>query len=378
MAYNLTDMIWVGRLGSNAVAAVGSAGFYLHLAWALISILIIGANIKISQSVGAKKQYSWGRFATTAVWGAVFLAFIYVLFLFSFAGDLIGFFRLQDVAIEQTAQSYLLISAGGILFSFLSMLFGAILNAHGLTTISFKAMVTGTLINVILDPILIFWAGLGVQGAAIATIIAQLVVVIYFGKYFLTSKKAFFTGGWLSLHGLKKMVLVGAPVSIQRIVFTLISIVLARIIAEWGPQAIAVQKIGVQIEAITYMFTGGLMQAMRIMVGQSFGARDIVRIGLIYQAGLKVAIGIGLVSSLLFLAVPGLLFSVFLQEPESIEMGKDYLMILGLSQIFMCIEMITAGAYHGMGLTRISATVSVIFTSLRIPLAYALGMWTFL
>ncbi len=378
MAYNLTDMIWVGRLGSDAVAAVGSAGFYLHLGWALSSVLVVGANIKISQSVGAKKRYSWGRYATTAVWGSVALACVYVLFLFYSATGLIGFFRLQDAGIESMARSYLLISAGGILFSFLSLTFAAVLNAHGLTAVSFKTIFVGTVINIVLDPLLIFWAGWGVQGAAIATIIAQLVVVAYFTSYFIRVKQNFFAGLWLSLHGMKNIILVGAPVSIQRIIFTFISIILARIIAEWGPQAIAVQKIGVQIEAITYMFTAGLMQAMRIMVGQNYGARDFASISRVYKSGLKLSVGIGVISSLLFLTIPELLFSIFLHEPESVAMGKQYLMILGLSQVFMCIEMITAGAYHGLGRTRVSASVSVIFTSLRIPLAYMLGMWTFL
>jgi Na+-driven multidrug efflux pump len=158
----------------------------------------------------------------------------------------------------------------------------------------------------------------------------------------------------------------------------MISIVVARIIAEWGPGAIAVQKIGVQIEAITYMFTGGLMQAMSIMVGQNYGAGNLKSVHRGYQAGLKIAMGIGAVSSILFFTIPSLLFSVFLPEAESIEMGKDYLIILGLSQVFMCIEMITAGAYNGLGKTKVPAAVSVILTSLRIPLAYVLGMYTFL
>ncbi|MFA8433617.1 MAG: MATE family efflux transporter [Marinifilaceae bacterium] len=378
MAYNLTDMIWVGRLGSGAVAAVGTAGFLLHLGWAMVSIIVMGANIKVSHSVGAEKQYSWGRFATTAVWGTVFLALMFALFLFQFSEGLIGFFQLQDAEVEQQAQSYLLISAGGVIFSFMSLLFAAILNAHGLTRISFRAVATGTAINLLLDPILIFGVGLGVNGAAIATIIAQLSAIAYFIWYIKKSKDSFFEGVWPSIYRLKNLFRIGAPVSLQRISFTMISIVVARIIAEWGPGAIAVQKIGVQIEAITYMFTGGLMQAMSIMVGQNYGAGNLKSVHRGYQAGLKIAMGIGAVSSILFFTIPGLLFSVFLPEAESIEMGKDYLIILGLSQVFMCIEMITAGAYNGLGKTKVPAAVSVILTSLRIPLAYVLGMYTFL
>ena len=75
-AYNLTDMIWVGRISSSAVAAVGSAGFFLSLGWALSSIITVGANVKISHSVGAKNKIEAGRYATSGAWGIGALAII--------------------------------------------------------------------------------------------------------------------------------------------------------------------------------------------------------------------------------------------------------------------------------------------------------------
>jgi putative MATE family efflux protein len=378
MTYNLTDMIWVGYLGSGAVAAVGSAGFFLQLGWAMVSIVTVGANIKIAHSVGAEDMDAAGRYSTAGFWGISGIAILFTSVFLAFPEQFIGFFQMEDVQVNEMAISYLWISAFGIIISFVNLLFISIFNAHGETKISFKASVIGTLVNIILDPLLIFSFDMGVEGAAIATIIGRGSSLAYF--YFVYQKfDAIYFKGLLPITDkLKNLFRVGLPAAIQRISFSVIYIFLARIIADWGPNAIAVQKIGVQIESITFMIVGGIMQAVTIMVGHSYGAKNLTEVPNIYRAGWRISLTVGAVTTLIFLLLPRTLFSIFVPEAESISMGKDYLMILAASQLFMCLEMISAGVFNGLGKTKIPATVSVIFTSLRLPGAYILGFYTFL
>lgn len=377
-AYNLTDMIWVGALGSNAVAAVGSAGFFLHLGWAMASIVTVGANIKISHSVGAKDEEGAGRFATSALWGIGLIAALFSTIFWVYPDQFINFFQMKDPEVNEMAVSYLVISTFGVILSYANLLFISIFNAHSKTKISFKASLIGTVINIGLDPLLIFGLSLGVDGAAYATIIGRSFSLIYFFIIYKKTSNINFYGILPSLEKFKTIFAVGTPAAIQRISFSIIYIFLARIIAEWGPSAIAVQKIGVQIESITFMIVGGFMQAVTIMVGQSYGAKNLSKVPNIYKAGWRMSFAVGAVTTILFLLLPKTLFSIFVPEQESILMGKEYLMILAVSQIFMCLEMINAGVFNGLGKTNISATVSVIFTSLRLPGAYFLGFYTFL
>lgn len=378
MTYNLTDMIWVGYLGSGAVAAVGSAGFFLHLGWAMASIVTVGANIKIAHSVGAEDMNAAGRYSTAGLWGIGSIAILFTSVFLAIPEQFIGFFQMKDVQVNEMAVSYLVISAFGIIISFVNLLFISIFNAHGKTKISFKASIIGTLFNIVLDPLLIFVFKMGVEGAAVATIIGRGSSLAYF--YFVYKKydTIYFRGLLPNVTKLKNLFKVGLPAAVQRISFSVIYIFLARIIADWGPNAIAVQKIGVQIESITFMIVGGIMQAVTIMVGHSYGAKNLTEVPNIYRAGWRISLTVGAVTTLIFLLLPQTLFSIFVPEAESILMGKDYLMILAASQLFMCLEMISAGVFNGLGKTKIPATVSVIFTSLRLPGAYILGFYTFL
>lgn len=377
-AYNLTDMIWVGYLGSNAVAAVGSAGFFLHLGWAMASIITVGTNIKISHAVGAKDEKQAGRFATSGLWGIALIAALFSTIFWVFPQEFIGFFNMKDPEVNQMAESYLVISTFGVIISYVNLLFISIFNAHSKTKISFRASLVGTALNILLDPLLILVLGLGVEGAAYATIIGRLVSLVYFYFAWKRCECISFRGILPSLAKLKTLFQVGTPAAIQRISFSVIYIVLARIIAEWGPNAIAVQKIGVQIESFTFMIVGGFTQAVTIMVGQSFGAKNLTKVPDIYKVGWRLALIVGSITTIIFLLIPQTLFSIFLPEEESILMGREYLMILAVSQLFMCLEMVNAGVFNGLGKTKIPATVSVIFTSLRIPGAYFLGFYTFL
>ncbi|MDD4033511.1 MAG: MATE family efflux transporter [Bacteroidales bacterium] len=369
VAYNLINMLFVGHLGSGAIAAVGTAGFFLNLGWALSSLPATGAGIKVSHAIGKGNDNLSRTYVRSGMTAILALSFIYMSLLLIFRSYLIGFFDLNDSNIEETAISYLALTSLSVPFTFLNYFYSSVFNGYGETRTPFRINLAGISLNILLDFILIIPAGMGVMGAAVATIVSQIVIIILYQrqlKKFPALKPGKTTFRKLLLWQILKL---GVSPSIQRIVFVIIAIFMARIISEWGAVAIAVQKVGVQIEALTFMTVSGFGSALSTLSGQAYGARRYRKQWDYYCAGLWAALMIGISTTLLFVFAPGPLVSLFFHDPESIAMSKEYLIILGYSQLFMCIEILTAGAFFGFGRTHIPALTSISLTVIRIPLA---------
>lgn len=380
MAYNMIDMIWIGRVGSNAVAAVGTAGFLTWLGMAFILIPKIGAEVGVAQSIGREDLNDAKCYIRHSLQMIVVLALMYGSVLILFRKELVSFFKLDDIEVVNMSISYLVIIAFGIAFYFINPVFTGIFNGYGDSKTPFIINSIGLVTNIILDPLLIFGIGpfpaLGVEGAAIATISAQCIVTVVFiynirKKVPLISQVKFLR--LPDFQHLKKIFKLGLPVALQGGSFTIFAMIIARIIAQWGPIPIAVQKVGSHIESISWMTAGGFSTALSAFVGQNYGAKKWDRIykGYISAMGIVSIIGILATSLLIFGAKP--IFSLFIPEEEAIKYGVVYLKILGISQFFMCIEIATAGAFNGLGKTVPPSIVSILFTGLRVPAALILS-----
>jgi len=375
--YGLVDMIWVGRLGSGPVAAIGTASFFINLAIALSTMITIGTGIKVSHSMGAGQVNQAKIYVKNGFIMAVLLSLIYMSFILLTRDQLIGFFDLGSAEIELMAQKFLLISIMGTVFSILNTLYATILNAMGNSKQPFHIYSVGLILNIILDPFLIFgigkFDGWGVVGAAIATLTANMVVTVLFVLKTKDSELITRSFKWDTIR-MKEVIRMGIPITIQRVTFTLISIVIAKIIVRFGADAIAVQKIGIQIESISFMTIGGLQGAIASFFGQNYGARKLDRIKQGYDKALTLTSVFGVVISLIFILFPQQLFSLFLSDEASLALGADYMRIIGFSQLFMCMELMTVGAFNGIGKTHIPPIFSITFTALRIPLALSLSI----
>jgi putative MATE family efflux protein len=312
MAYNMTDMIWVGRIGSRAVAAVGTAGFFTWLAVAFILISRIGAEVGVAQSVGKRDMAEAKIYIKHSIQLIVSLALLYALALISFRKPLIGFFKIGEPDINENAITYLVIISLGMIFYFINPVFTAIFNGYGESRIPFAINSLGLIINIILDPLLILGVGpflrLEVAGAALATIIAQFCVTVVFIIKARRTKEIFSDLNLFKtpdISRIKTIVRLGFPVGLQSGLFTVFAMFIARIIAQWGPIPIAVQKIGSQIEAISWMTAGGFQTAMSTLVGQNYGADKWPRIVKSYFIGMLVMSVVGI------LATGLLIFAVF-------------------------------------------------------------------
>jgi putative MATE family efflux protein len=385
MAYNLTDMIWVGVLGSRAVTAIGTAGFFTWFAFAFISIPQIGAAVGVAQSVGRRDADDTKSYIRHTIQMNVVLAFLYGTAMIIFRKQLIGFFNIKGDDIVNMAVSYLLIVSMGMIFFFLPPVLTAIFNAHGDSRTPFLINTIGLIVNIILDPLLILGIGpfprLEVAGAAAATIFAQFVVTMVY--IFVIRKKTDF---FHELNFLQKpdwnhigrIIKFGLPVALQSGAFTFIAMIIARILSRWGATTIAVQSVGSQIESISWMTAGGFQTALSAFIGQNFGAKKWERIFKGYFTAIGIISIIGVITSCVLIFFPEPIFSIFIREENVLKEGIIYLRILGVCQLFMCLEITTAGAFNGLGRTVPPSIVGIILNALRIPgallLSTALGL----
>jgi len=376
MAYSMTDMIWVGRLGSGAVAGVGTAGFFTWLAMAFVIIPKIGAEIGVSQSAGAGNTDETKKYIRCSIQMAVVLAICFGACMVAFKEPLIGFFGIKDKNVVEIAINYLAIVSLSMPFFFMNPVFTGIFNGYGESRTPFFINTIGLISNIVLDPLLIFGVGpfprLESAGAAIATVLAQIIVCSIFVLHAKATPQLFHG---LSLHRptdmkrIKRVLALGIPVALESGMFTLFTMVIAKTVATWGPVGIAVQKVGAQIEAISWMSAGGFSTALAAFTGQNFGAGKWKRIEKGFFAGVGIVSIIGVFATLLLILGAREVFSIFIQEETALSYGTDYLKILGVSQVFMCWEIAVAGAFNGIGRTVPPSVVGIVFTGLRVPAA---------
>lgn len=380
MAYNLIDMIWIGKIGASAVASVGAAGMFMWLSNGLATLAKMGGQIKVGHALGAQKKEDATSYAQSSIQMGIVFAIGFGILSVVFADEMIGFFQLNSAQVIQDAKLYLMITCGLVIFSFMNQIFTGILTAMGNSRTSFIATGIGLVLNIVLDPLFIFGFGvihpMGVAGAAIATVLAQLVVMLLFLYTILRDTVLFcdvhILHSYSSQHT-REIFRIGLPSAVQSMLFSGISMVIARLIAGWGDAAVAVQKVGSQIESISWMTAEGYAAALNSFVAQNHGAKNTDRIREGYRLSMIVMLSWGVFCSFVLIVFPQLIFQVFIQEAEVLPMGVDYLRILGVSQLFMCMEITTAGAFSGLGKTLPPSIVSITLTGARIPMAILLG-----
>ena len=376
MAYSLTDMAWVGRLGSEAVAAIGAVGI---LTWMINSISYlnkVGAEVSVGQSIGAQNTGDARAFASHNLTIALALSVCLATLSIALAHPIIEFYKLEE-SIALNAVEYLRIVATAFPFVFLSAAFTGIHNASGLSQIPFYINCTGLVLNMILDPLFIFGFNGGTAGAAWATWLSQAVVCSLF-VYQLKRRNPLF-GGFSFFVRLKeaytrRIFQLGLPVALLNTFFAIINLFMARTASTYGGHiGVTTLTAGGQMEAIAWNTSQGFSTALSAFTAQNYAARKKDRIRTAYHSTLKMTFVIGILCTILFVFFGSEVFSLIVPERAAYEAGSVYLRIDGYSMVFMMLEITTQGMFYGTGRTVPPAIISIACNTLRIPLAIGLA-----
>ncbi|NLY09806.1 MAG: MATE family efflux transporter [Tissierellia bacterium] len=390
IAYNLTDTLWLGRLSADAMASAGTNSYITWFGMSLVAISRVGSGVGIAQSIGAGKRDRALSFARHGIILNAFICLAYSLLMWFFRSEVIGFFNLNSPSIIADAEAYLKIITLGLWLFFFNPLLGNMLNSEGDSVTPFQISSVGLIINIFLDPVLIFGIGpipaMGVMGAAYATVFAQFVVFVLF-LIIGTKRGAIFSGiAWkekIEFKYFKYITRVGLPVFFQIGVHGIVSIILTRIVAGFGDLEVAVFVAGQQIESVSWMTAEGIAVAISTYIGQNFGARLKDRLWYSYKSSMYFIGFFGLIGTLFLVlgAVP-IMKTFFPHDALAVVAGISYLRIVGSSHIFMNLELGNEGAFSGIGRSEISSAVAVIFNIMRLPMAFLLirhfdvnGVW---
>ena len=372
LAYSLTDMFWVGRLGTQAVAAVGTGGLLMWVSDGILSIMRIGGQVHCGQSYGRGKIDEVRCYGRESLRLGYFAALLLFLVYFFAAGPIISIFNFNEAGTHSNSIVYLQVSSFGLFATFGGRILSSLLTTVGNSKSPFIANAVGLVANMILDPLMITTMNMGVFGAALATVIAQIIVLIIllvvakkdeiFSNLRLFSKAII----WSRVRDILR---IGLPAGLQSLIRSTVTIVVSRMVVRFGDLSVAVQRFGSQVESISWLTADGFGSAVSAFMSQNYGAEQGKRMKQGYRSASAIVIIICIFSTVILYFFAADITAMFMAEPEAIAGGKDYLQILSASQILLGLEIITIAAFSALGQTRFTAIVSTIFIGARIAMS---------
>ncbi len=375
MLYNFTDMYWISQIGPEGVSAVGTTALFIWMGSSVMIIVNLGTQIHISYAKGQNDEEKVQQVAATAIKFAAIVSIIYGAILFIFAEPIIGFFNITNQLTHDWAVSYLRICTFFIICISMNQVFTAIYNGLGNTVSVLIIMCTGLVINIVLDPIFIHVLDLKVVGAALATFISSFISMSIFIIY--TIRKSDILKrikDKIDMKEVKEIAKLGFYPTIQNILFAGIAMIITRFVSSFGDAAIGVQRVGNDIESLTWMIGIGITSAIGVFVGQNAAANRYDRV----RTGTRLMVFImfcyGLFVTAVFLFLPKQIYQIFFHEEIYIQMGIDYLLIAAFAQIPMIMESTFTGIFNGYQKTNIAPFFSITCNILRLPLAYYLSL----
>jgi len=376
-ALQTTDYFWVGKLGATAQDAVTTSMVVIWTIWSLISIISVGITALVARYVGAKDFERAAFYIKQGLAMALGMGALFSLVGYLLAPAILAFMDAGEPTLR-LAIPYLRIFFASAIFFFLVETAYAVFRASGDMRTPMKIGVTIIALNMALDPLLIFGIGpfpeLGVAGASVATAFSMLVGVIVVLKKILAGALGYNVDNIFKVKPNVKEMLkigrIGSPIASQQLVFVVVYWFLIKVVHQFGETAAAAMGIGNRMESFSYLICFGFSIAASTMVGQNLGAGKPDRAAKCAWGATGIAIGITFVISVVFITIPSSIASVFTDDPDVLSIAVYYLIILGLSQITMAIEIVLEGAFGGAGDTLPPMIVMIPGSVARIPLAY--------
>ncbi len=381
LAVAILDSYWIGKLGSEHLAAIAVGTFLSWGAYALGELIPIGTNALVSQAVGAKDEDSARHIGTLNLVNSVFWGIIIACIMIPLLPVLYNFTNL-DTPKTVLANEYLFPT---MLFLPAVILFesgSAIFRGHGNTQTPFRLLLMVFSLKAILSPLLIFVFDMGMAGASSATMISYAAgfVVEFFllKKYgFITSVKKKFTSIFREAKYNFKVTLetikIGLPLSLEGLAFSFIYIFVSRYVADFGTTGLAALGIGHRSEAIPYQVGEAFALTASIIVGQNIGAGNIDRANkgawrVLYLAWVPM-----IIYGFILFFFPREIAGIFTTDQSVIETAKVYNMLAAVGIFFAMSEQIFSGAFAGAGNSLPPLAIYLPVTALRIPLAAILA-----
>ena len=363
--YTIVDMIFIGRLGGDAIAAVAFNMPLFFLVLGLSFGVGSGVTASIARFIGEKDKVNADNTAEHAVALGLIISTILTTL-----GLIYGEGLLQRLGATESvlplSWDYLKVSLIGLPFMVFSTFFRSILSGEGDMKLPMAVAGLGTILNIILDPIFIFTLGYGVGGAAMASAISQLIVFVIFVYMLFVKEHAYIRFRMRdfspSIFIIKDIIRVGLPASMSMIIMAFGQLVFNRILVRFSTDAVAAYQVGGRMDMVIFLPIMAIASALTTLVGMFFGAKEIEKIKFIAKYGIIRSMMVtGVLSIILYIFAP-LVVKNFTLDVDIQSIAVTYLRFICLIYPLIAIGMTVGRILQGLG----KGLPMLVITSIRI------------
>lgn len=378
--YNIVDSYFVAKLSEKALRAT-SLSYPIQIIIIALGVGTgTGLNSLISRSLGSQKQEKADQAALHGLIIATLSSLIFVIFRYALIDDFFNYFT-KDPEVKHLGIEYLSLISNFAFLSIIQITIEKTIQGTGKMIWTMIIQLLGAVLNIILDPIMIFglfgFPAMGIKGAALATLIGQGagailgIIVLFSNKIDLNMDFSKFK---FSKSIIKQIYNVGFPSIIMQSIAALVTTIMNLILIRHSEMAVSILGIYLKLQSFIFLPVFGLSQGVLPLMGYNYGAENKERVKETFKWGMRLTIIIMLIGTILFQLFPKQLMSIFSNSQEMINMGAYTLRIISISFVFAAIGITNSTFFQALSLGR----YSLIVTFLRqliiiIPVAYLLS-----
>lgn len=350
--YNMADTLFVGKTGDpNQVAAVSLATPVFLIIMAVGNIFGIGGSAFISRSLGEGKEEKVKQISSFCFYGCIGAGIIMMVLFLVGMPVILQLVGAKAETIDFT-RDYLTYIAYGAVFVVIANAFGNVVRGEGAAKASMIGMMLGTVVNIILDPIMILAMNMGVAGAAIATIIGNICSTVFY-IYYLTRKTQIlsispkhFKAGAGIMGG---VFAIGIPACLNNVLMSTSNIILNNFLIEYGNNAVAGMGVAMKANIMVVLLQLGLGMGIQPLVGYAYGAGDHKKLVKITKFAIMCQIIIGTLLTVIYLLFTQQIVETFIDNQEVVDFGVNMLRALMISGPFIGIMFVFSFSFQAMG-----------------------------
>ncbi len=351
VVYNMVDTFFIGKMNDvNQLAAAGIGFPIFMFLMAYGGVAGVGAASIISRFIGMKKMREAGEVVSLSLVLIVLMAVVLTVAGLAFLDPLISVFGASGDVIIPTKQ-YLFPLIIGSVFILANYSLSIILRAEGAALPAMKGMLIGTVINIILNPVMIFVFGWGIAGSAWATVVGNLAGLLYYlscyaGKSIL---KLSFGIHLFRSDYFRGIFSIGVPSGLNMGLMSAASIITNNLAAFYGATVLAAMGISVRVSSLFILLLVGLAVGCQPLVGYNYGAKNALRLKQIIKTSMVIAVILGTFLLVIFLVFGKYTIAVFTNIPDVIEKGTFILRAMSLSAPIVGVIMICMNSLQALG-----------------------------
>ena len=377
--YNIIDSFFVAQISEEAMTALSLVYPVQNFINAVGIGFGVGINAVIAFYLGAGDDKKADQAATQGLVLAMIHGFVLTVCCITMMPTFLGMFTSSKTVIELGVH-YSVIAFAFTLVIIVGVTFEKLFQAVGNMKTTMISLMCGCIINIVLDPVLIFGYGpfpeMGIEGAALATGIGQaLTLVIYLFVYFVRSIRVHIRRRYilLSKEMIIKLYSIGIPATLNLALASLLISALNAILAAYSEVYILVLGIYYKLQTFVYLPANGIVQGMRPLIGYNYGAGEHQRVSQIFKIVLCMSGIIMVFGTVICLLIPGQLMGLFTHTEATIQAGETALRIIGAGFIVSAVSVTSSGALEGLGkgtpslLISLCRYVAVSYTHLTLP-----------